>query len=266
MIKSSLIWSIAVPIGLVLATSGCATKKYVRQQVAPVNQKVAAVQKESNDKIAAVWQKENSDISQVNERISTTDQKLAQVAETANQAQGTASRAMETADSNSSKIEENKTAISSLGTGVANALNFQLVEKADVMFGFNKSTLTPAARTALDEVASKYQSLPRGVIELYGFTDTVGSKTYNLALSRRRAEAVQRYLVNRKVPLRAIHIVGLGEEKPPAGLEADMTAMNGGAPNRAQRRQLERRVKINLYGAGDINSGTASRSDQDPEH
>jgi len=37
MIKSghSLIWRIGVPVTLVLATSGCATKKYVRTQVAP---------------------------------------------------------------------------------------------------------------------------------------------------------------------------------------------------------------------------------------
>jgi len=263
MIKSgySFLLSIAVPIALVLATSGCATKSYVRQQVAPVSQKVAAVQKESNDKIATVWHKHETDISEVNERISTTDQKVAELATATQEAQGTASRAMQESEANSGKIEEHSTAITNLTSGVANALNYQLVEKSDVTFGFNKATLTPGAKTALDQVAAKFLALPRGVVELAGFTDTIGSKNYNLALSRRRAEAVQRYLVMQKVPLRSIHIVGLGEEAPPPGMEADLTAING-TPTKAKRRQLERRVKISVYGAGDITQGAASRSQE----
>jgi outer membrane protein OmpA-like peptidoglycan-associated protein len=263
MIKSgqSLSCAMAMPIALMLASFGCATKNYVRQQVAPVSQRVAKVEKESNEKIAAVWAKEERDISQVNERISTTDQKLAEVATATQQAQGTASRAMEETEANSNKIEANSTAVTNLRDGVANALNFQLVEKADVMFGFNKATLTSAAKTALDRVAAKMQSLPRAVVELAGFTDTIGSKNYNLALSRRRAEAVQRYLVMQKVPLRTIHIVGLGEEAPPPGLEADLSAVTPN-PSRAQLRQLERRVQIRVFGAGDITQGTASRTQQ----
>jgi outer membrane protein OmpA-like peptidoglycan-associated protein len=229
----------------------------VRQQVAPVNQKVATLEKQTNEKISAVWNKEESDISQVNERISTTDQKVAQVAQAAQQAQDTASRAMERADANSGKVAENSTAITNLTSGVANALNYQLVEKADVTFGFNKSTLTPEAKRALDQVAMKAQSLPRSVMELAGFTDKVGAKNYNLALSRRRAEAVQRYLVQQKVPLRTIHIVGLGEEAPPPGLEADLSAISPN-PSKAQLNRLARRVQIRLYGAGDITQGSAS--------
>ena len=263
MIKSvhSFVLPIALPIVLVLATSGCATKKYVRQQVHQVDQKVAKVEKENNDKIAAVWNKEQSDISQVNERISTTDQKVAQVASAAQEAQGTASRAMEEGEANSGKIEANSTAITTLESGVANALNFQLVEKADVTFGFNKTTLTPGAKMALDQIASKAESMPRSVVELAGFTDKIGSANYNMALSRRRAEAVQRYLVMHKVPLRAIHIIGLGEEAPPPGLEADLSAVSPN-PSKAQRDRLARRVQIRLYGAGDITQGTASREQQ----
>jgi len=259
MIKSEhpFIWSIAVPIALVLATSGCATKKFVRQQVAPVNQKVAKLETQTNDKIAAVWHKQESDISQVNERIATTDQKVDQVASAAQQAQGTASRAMEESQSNSTKITE-------LGDGVAKALNYQQIEKADVMFGFNKSTLTPEAKLALDQAASKCLSLPRCVIELAGFTDTRGTKSYNLALSRRRAEAVQRYLVMQKVPLRSIHIVGMGKEPAPPGLEAEVAAVTG-PPSRAEKYRLARRVQVRIFGAGDITAGTASRSEPDPD-
>ena len=100
--------------------------------------------------------------------------------------------------------------------------------------------------------------MPRAVIELAGFTDRIGSKNYNYALSRRRAEAVQRYLVMAKVPLRSIHIVGLGEEAPPEGLTADLSAVNPN-PSKAELNRLARRVQIRVFGAGDITAGTASR-------
>jgi outer membrane protein OmpA-like peptidoglycan-associated protein len=261
MIKSgkNLVCMVIVPVTLVLVTSGCATKKYVRMQVNPVNQRVSHLETRTNQQIAAVSSKEQSDISQVNERISTTDQRVTQVAAAAQQAQGTASRAMDEATANSEKVAANSAAINTLESGVANALNYQLVEKADVTFALNKSILTPEAKIALDQVASKMQTLPRAVVELVGFTDQSGSKNYNLALSRRRAEAVQRYLVMQKVAPRDIKIVGLGEETAPEGLEAELQAVDPN-PSRAAVNRLARRVHIRVFGAGDITKGSAGRS------
>jgi outer membrane protein OmpA-like peptidoglycan-associated protein len=259
-LRQGVIWTVAVPL-IMLATSGCATKKYVSQQVKPVNTRVSQLEKTTNDKISYLNNKQQSDMSQVNERLTTTDQKVAQVAEATQQAQGTASRAMEEVESNGSKIAANSSAIDTLGSGVANALNYQQVEKADVTFAYNKTTLTPEAKVALDMIAAKVQSLPRAVVEVVGFADRSGSSTYNLALSRQRAEAVERYLVLQKVPLRSIHVVGLGGEAPPAGLIADEMAVDPGA-GRAQFQRLARRVHIRVFGAGDITQGTASRVQQ----
>ncbi len=250
----TLIWCFALPLALNLVTSGCVSKKYVTKQVAPVNAKVVALEKHTNEKIAYLNNKEQTDISQVNERITTVDQRVTEVAETAKQAQGTASRAMDATEEQSGKIQENAAAISSLGAGVAGALNFQLVDKADVTFAFNKATLTPQAKQVLDQIAVKAQSLPREVVELAGFTDPTGTAKYNLALSRSRAWAVQRYLISQKVPTASIHVVGMGEEAPAPGLEADATT--GGS--KAERDRMARRVQIRLFGAGDI-TGTASR-------
>jgi OOP family OmpA-OmpF porin len=256
-VKTSVIWMVAVPI-MVLGTAGCATKKFVRNQVNPVNQRVGKLETQTNEQIAALNSKEEGDISRVNERISTTDQKVAQVASAAQQAQGTASRALEATEMNQTKTAANSAAITTLASGVANALNYQLVEKGDVTFGFNKATLTPAAKVTLDELAQKAQAQPRTVVELVGFTDKVGSANYNFALSRRRAEAVQRYLVKQKVPLYAIHIIGLGKDTPPEVLAAENEAVDSNA-SPAEINRLARRVHVRVFGASEITRGSASR-------
>src|SRR6478609_3856839 len=103
-LKQSLIAMAAVSLTVVLLTSGCATKNYVRSQVNPVNQNLGQFEKKTNDQISYINAKQQRDMSAVNERFDTTDQKLAEVANTAQQAQGTASRAMEETESNSSRI------------------------------------------------------------------------------------------------------------------------------------------------------------------
>jgi OOP family OmpA-OmpF porin len=246
---------------LVLTTSGCATKKYVRSQVSPVNQNLGQFEKKTNDQISYLNTQRQRDMSAVNERFDTTDQKLAEVANAAQQAQGTASRAMEETDANSTKIAATSTAVDTLASGVANALNFQPLENADVFFGFDKATLTPQAKLALDQIAQKALAQPRVVVELHGFTDRIGSSQHNLELSRRRVWAVQRYLVQQKVPIRNIHIIGMGMEAPPPGLEAEVLAMNPPATQREIDRAA-RRVRIQVFGAGNITKTGPSSAEQ----
>ena len=250
--------SIAVAVPFMLLTSACATKKYVRQQVEPVSQKVAMVETQTNEKIGALSTKHETDISQVNERISTSDLKLSQTAAATQQAQSTASQALQQTETNSASIKANSVQISTLATDVEKALNYELVEKADVTFAFNKCSLTPEAKAALDQLASKILALPHAMVELAGFTDTIGSQNYNLALSVRRAEAVQRYLVMQNVPLRIMHVTGLGEETPPASLQADLSAVEN--PTKDDLNRLARRVRIHIFGAGEIGKVSTSAS------
>ena len=112
-LRHAIIWAAAVPI-LMLATSGCATKKYVSQQVNPVKTKVAQLQKQTDDRIAYLNNQQKSDMSQVNERLATTDQKISEVSQAAHDAQGTASRAMEESEATGAK---NSAAIDIAGFG-----------------------------------------------------------------------------------------------------------------------------------------------------
>src|SRR5215467_5401880 len=136
--------TLLLPVALV--TAGCATKKFAREQANAVNQRVSQVEKKTNDQISYLNNKQQTDMSQVNERISGTDLKVSEAMNAAQQAGGTASQAQQMAQENGTKISANSTQISNLATGVANALNYQLVETSDVTFGFNKSELTPATK------------------------------------------------------------------------------------------------------------------------
>jgi OOP family OmpA-OmpF porin len=250
----NIILAIVVPVTLVLATTGCASKKYVRNQVNATNQKVSALQAKTEQQIAYLNNQQKSDMSQVNERIDGTEHKLAEVSQTANQANSSAAQAMQQGQANQTAITAANNNLSALSTGVANALNYKLVDKSDVTFAFGSAKLTPAAKASLDQIVAKVQSMPRVVVELAGFTDPIGSPSYNLALSRRRAEAVQRYLVERNVPLRSIHLIGLGE----AALHPEA----GTRMSKAEAHRMARRVNIDVYGAGEISAGTAARSEE----
>jgi outer membrane protein OmpA-like peptidoglycan-associated protein len=229
---------IVLPIAMALITSACASKKYVNQQVSKVNQNVAQFENKTNDRIAYINNEQKSTTAQLNGRLNATDQKLSAMATTVQQTQGTASRAMEEASASRAP-----------SVSVAKPPNYQLVNKTDVLFGFNKSNLTQKATASLDDVVNKFQSTSGAVIELAGYTDPIGTAAYNLDLSRRRAWAVQRYLVDHNVPLRSIHVVGMGEEMPP-GSETG---------SKSERNQMARRVNIRVYEA----SRTAGGSDTD---
>ena len=68
---------------------------------------------------------------------------------------------------------------------------------ADAFFDFDKATLTPAARSALDGVIARIKTSGYvGNLHLTGHTCNIGSAAYNRGLSERRANAVKGYLVS----------------------------------------------------------------------
>ena len=101
--------------------------------------------------------------------------------------------------------------------------------------------------------------MPRAVFEVTGFTDDTGPTSYNLTLSRRRADAVARYLVSKDVPLKSISVIGMGKEQTPQMLAAEFEAFN---PNASKReiRGLARRVRIRLLSPGQPSSTASTES------
>jgi len=88
---------------------------------------------------------------------------------------------------------------------------------ADVLFRFDKASLSPRARSRIDEVAGRIQDAPAGTVKIDGYTDAKGSDSYNRALSQRRAQAVAAALRNElggDAP--ALTVRGHGEADPVA--------------------------------------------------
>lgn len=100
-----------------------------------------------------------------------------------------------------------------------------------VVFASGKSTLLPAARSALDNVAEALKANPDRAITVEGHTDSQGSASSNQQLSQSRSEAVRAYLVSRGIAATGITAAGYGQDRP--------IANNKSAEGRATNRRVE---------------------------
>lgn len=84
----------------------------------------------------------------------------------------------------------------------------------NIFYDFDKATLRPESKTALDDLVKLLNENPNVTIELSAHTDYKGSAEYNKRLSQRRAEAVVEYLTEHGIARDRLTPVGYGKEKP----------------------------------------------------
>ena len=234
-----------------LALSGCATKKYVRQQVGALEPKITEVStatKENAERIDAVDRRATQGIQSATQAAqtaqtaaNTADQKATQAGTAAQAADQRAGQAQQAASTAQQGVQQATTRITTIETRINNLDNYTVGQPETIVFKTNSSNLSTEAKTSLDNIAGQVSGQRAGyLVEIQGFTDTTGSESYNVNLSQRRAEAVLRYLVSKNVPLHRISIVGLGEESP--------VADNKTRKGREQNRRAE--VRILRQGGG----------------
>lgn len=242
----------------VLVLTGCATKKYVRQQVGTLEPKIAEVgtaTKENAERIDAVDRRAQQGIQTASQAAqtaqtaaNTADQKATQAGTAAQAADQRAGQAQQAATTAQQGVQQANTRITTVETRINNLDNYTVGQPQSIMFKVNSANLSSEAKTALETIASQVSGQRSGfLVEIQGFTDTTGSENYNINLSQRRAEAVLRYLVSKNVPLYRISIVGLGEESP----VADNKTRTG--------REQNRRAEVRILRAG----GTTSSNDNE---
>ncbi|HEV2690976.1 MAG TPA: OmpA family protein, partial [Bryobacteraceae bacterium] len=91
-----------------------------------------------------------------------------------------------------------------------------IVNMSDVLFDFNKYTLRPAAREKLAKISGIILAHPGLRLEVDGYTDSIGTDTYNQKLSEERAGAVQGYLTGQGLHQENVSARGFGKENPVA--------------------------------------------------
>lgn len=84
----------------------------------------------------------------------------------------------------------------------------------NIFYAFDKATLLPESKNALDSLVLMLNENPNITIELSAHTDYRGAEAYNKTLSQKRAESVVRYLIDHGIAADRLTAVGYGEEKP----------------------------------------------------
>jgi outer membrane protein OmpA-like peptidoglycan-associated protein len=101
-----------------------------------------------------------------------------------------------------------------------------------VNFEFNSAKLLPEARPALDKAVQILKDNPAMRVRIEGYTDSVGSDSYNMKLSQERADAVRVYLIEHAdIDPQRIQAKGFGETNPVASNDTD--------EGRAENRRIE---------------------------
>ncbi len=113
------------------------------------------------------------------------------------------------------------------------------VELKGLFFAFDSAQISGDSHKILEQLSDVLKNAPDMNISIEGHTDDVGSETYNLDLSIRRAAAVKEYLVLRGIEAARLSVQGFGERKPKMPSQ-DLRS-------RAQNRRVEV-VKINANG------------------
>jgi outer membrane protein OmpA-like peptidoglycan-associated protein len=213
-----------------VASVGCASKNYVRQQTTPLINKTNELDDltaKNTNAIKDVDARAQAGIQQVQAKASEVDQKAQAASQQAGQAQTLADSATRRVDM--------------LQNTVANLDNYRVVTEASVHFGFDKDNLTKQAKEALDQLAEQVPNTKGYIIAVEGGTDSVGNSDYNYDLSQRRAHSVIQYLAaQHSIPAYKIYLIGLGKDKP---VETNKTR-----EGRAANRRVEVRLMTNTSG------------------
>jgi len=206
--RACLLVGLLIAVGLLLVP-GCATKKFVRQEAAAIDQKVEEIE---------------TAIEENQKRIREHDERL------------------ETLGSLISKQQDEIKGVDGKLEEVRKAAQGKLIFKETLRndqakFKFDSFELSAEAKTALDAFVQRLVEENRGIyLEIQGHTDSTGEESYNLLLGKKRAEAVMEYLYKQyHIPLHRMQVFSFGSSAP----VGDNKTKEG--------RALNRRVEILVF-------------------
>lgn len=224
---------------LSVASVGCATKKHVREAIAPVQNQVnqtqaqvGTLQKQTDEQKQAIGDLDRQ-VATADEKATEAGKKAAEAAASAAQANTAANAAAQQAQTATNLAQQTG---AKLDNTIQNLDNYKLVSTSPVYFKLGQSKLSKDEQAKLDDAVQKLNSMKAYVVEVEGFADKTGNVAYNRELSRKRADAVVHYLaVEHNVPLRSIRELGVGSDFPDANNKT------------REDRKENRRVDVKIY-------------------
>jgi outer membrane protein OmpA-like peptidoglycan-associated protein len=111
------------------------------------------------------------------------------------------------------------------------------LEDGAFRFKLGSDKLDAKSEALLDSVAQKMIEFPEAIIEVSGHTCNIGSKAGNLKLSKKRAAAVRKYLMEYDgIDPKRIKTAGYADERP--------LVPNINEPNRKKNRRVAFKMKF----------------------
>jgi outer membrane protein OmpA-like peptidoglycan-associated protein len=211
----------------VVFESGCATKKYVRNRVA---ERVTPLENRTGE---------------LEETSRRNTQQIGELRTGIEDVRGRADRAQTTADRAATSAEQASTRVTGIERNVeelrSNIDKYSMQNTAMVFFRPGSAKLTPEGMAQLDTLASQITDRNGFILEIIGYGDTAKANRYNQNLAQMRAEAVQRYLADkRNIPVMRMFALGFGAARP----MTENVSTSESAPTNS--RALNRRVEIRL--------------------
>jgi len=115
----------------------------------------------------------------------------------------------------------------------------QVTFQSGLLFDFDSDVVRGEARSNLNELARSLEEYDETNLLIVGHTDAVGTDSYNMDLSDRRAASSAQYLRSQGVD-RVIRIAGRGEREPVTSNDTE------------EGRQLNRRVEVAIYASPEM--------------
>jgi OOP family OmpA-OmpF porin len=222
--------------------TGCATKKYVKATVTPIEQRVGDLDGTTKAQAKSIEELERG-VARADERAQGAQGKADTAAEQANLARKEAADGKNLAEQGLVRADQLGKDMNDMGKSIhariENLQNYKLVTTDQVLFLSGQSELNKESMALLDSAVAKVTPYKNFVVEVQGFTDNTGSKSLNLELSRKRADAVVRYLTSKhSMPLHRVFVAGYGMDNQ----VADNKSRDG--------RKLNRRVELRVFAPG----------------
>lgn len=186
----------------------------------------------ANQRVAIAQQKADADASQASIKQAGARRGEIQLQASQQQAQHAQAQAADAANQNALTQQHNAELQRQLA-----ALNAKQTARGivltlgNVLFDLNQSSIKPGGVQTIDKLAKFMQNYPERNVIVEGYTDSTGSASYNMDLSRRRADAVKTELVSAGTNPQRIVTKGFGAQSP--------VANNSTSSGRQQNRRVE---------------------------